>query len=85
MTPRRRSSDAADASPLVPADYLIKPGDEILLTLWGSVDADLRLVVDRSGRISIPRVGPMLVAGVAMPTCRPSSASAWPRCSATSS
>jgi protein involved in polysaccharide export with SLBB domain len=55
---------AADVSPLVPADYLIKAGDEILITLWGSIDADLRLLVDRSGRISIPRVGPVLVAGV---------------------
>ncbi|RZT95255.1 SLBB domain-containing protein [Rivibacter subsaxonicus] len=55
---------AADFSPLVPADYLIKPGDEVLLTIWGSVDADLRLVVDRSGRINIPRVGPVQVAGV---------------------
>ncbi len=50
--------------PLVPVDYLIKPGDELMLTLWGSVDADLRLLVDRSGRVSIPRVGTVLVAGV---------------------
>ncbi len=57
-------ADSADTLPLVPADYLIKPGDEIQLTLWGSVDADLRLLVDRSGRVSIPRVGPVLVSGV---------------------
>ncbi len=57
-------ADLADNQPLVPADYIVKPGDEILVTVWGSVDADLRLVVDRSGRISIPRVGPVLVAGV---------------------
>jgi protein involved in polysaccharide export with SLBB domain len=63
MTPAAGEA-AADTSPLVPADYLIKPGDELLVTLWGSVDADLRQVVDRSGRISIPRVGPVLVAGV---------------------
>ena len=61
MTP---ADDAAETLPLVPPDYLVKPGDEILLTLWGSVDADLRLQVDRSGRISIPRVGPVLVSGV---------------------
>ncbi len=56
--------DAAEFAPLVPADYTIKSGDEILVMLWGSVDADLRLVVDRSGRITIPRVGPVLVGGV---------------------
>ena len=61
MTP---TDDAAETLPLVPPDYLIKPGDEIVLTLWGSVDADLRLQVDRSGRVNIPRVGPVLVAGV---------------------
>ncbi len=63
MTPTD-SVETADSLPLVPADYLIKPGDEIVLTIWGSVEADLRLLVDRSGRISIPRVGPVLVAGV---------------------
>jgi protein involved in polysaccharide export with SLBB domain len=57
-------ADAADFSPLVPADYLIQPGDELSLLMWGSVDADLRLIVDRSGRINIPRVGSVMVAGV---------------------
>lgn len=53
-----------ELSPLAPADYIIGPGDEVLVTLWGSVDADLRLVVDRGGRITIPRVGTVQVAGV---------------------
>jgi protein involved in polysaccharide export with SLBB domain len=54
----------AELSPLAPADYIIGPGDEVLVTLWGSVDADLRLVVDRGGRITLPRVGTVQVAGV---------------------
>lgn len=62
MTPL--PADTAEVAPLVPPDYLIKPGDELLLTFWGSVDADLRLLVDRGGRVTIPRVGPVLVAGV---------------------
>jgi len=57
-------SRGAELSPLVPADYVVAPGDEVLLTLWGSVDADLRLVVDRGGRINIPRVGPVQVSGI---------------------
>lgn len=56
--------DAQDFNPLVPPEYLLQPGDEVQITLWGSVDADLRLVVDRSGRISVPRVGTIMVAGV---------------------
>jgi protein involved in polysaccharide export with SLBB domain len=51
-------------SPLVPAEYVVAPGDEVLLTVWGSVDADLRLIVDRGGRISIPRVGAVQVSGL---------------------
>lgn len=54
----------SDPSPIVPPDYSIQPGDELVVTIWGAVDADLRLMVDRSGRISIPRVGPVMVSGV---------------------
>lgn len=56
--------EAQDAAPLVPSDYQLVPGDELLLSAWGSLDADLRLTLDRSGRISIPRVGPVMLAGV---------------------
>jgi len=50
----------------IPADYRLNPGDEVVLGLSGSVDAnDLRLVVDTQGRIFIPRVGSVSVAGVA--------------------
>lgn len=53
----------ADHSALVPADYIVAAGDELMVTLWGSVDADVRATVDRSGRISLPRVGSIMVAG----------------------
>lgn len=53
-----------DYAPQVPPDYLVSPGDELVLALWGSVDANLRLVVDRAGRVTIPRVGAVLVSGV---------------------
>jgi len=56
--------EGPDYNPLVPADYVIQAGDELLVTIWGSADADLRPIVDRSGRISIPRVGAIMVAGV---------------------
>ncbi len=52
-----------DFSPVVPPDYVLQSGDEVALQFWGSVDADLRLLVDRTGRISIPRVGAVMVAG----------------------
>ncbi len=59
----QRQPHVPDYAPRVPEDYVLSSGDEVLLLLWGSVDADLRLLVDRSGRISIPRVGPVVVAG----------------------
>lgn len=64
MTGEPSETRIAELSPAVPADYLVSPGDEVLLTLWGAVDADLRLVVDRGGRITVPRVGAIPVAGV---------------------
>lgn len=53
-----------ELSPPVPSDYALSAGDEVLLSFWGSVDAELRLVVDRSGRLNIPRVGVVPVAGL---------------------
>lgn len=49
----------------VPLDYRINPGDELLLGLTGSVQAsNLRLKVDSEGRVFVPRVGAINVAGV---------------------
>ncbi|MBI1944987.1 MAG: SLBB domain-containing protein [Deltaproteobacteria bacterium] len=47
-----------------PTDYTIGPGDEILLSATGVVDLNLRLPVDRGGRITLPKVGAVSVAGV---------------------
>ncbi|MEO7240074.1 MAG: SLBB domain-containing protein [Sphingomicrobium sp.] len=49
----------------VPPDYRLNPGDELLIGLTGSVEAtNLRLTIDPEGRIFLPRVGPVNVAGV---------------------
>lgn len=53
-----------EANRQVPPDYVVGVGDEVQVTAWGSIDADLRLTVDRAGRIVIPRVGPIVVVGV---------------------
>lgn len=62
--PMAPGGTGAEGPRQAPADYLIGIGDEVQVTLWGSVDADLRMTVDRSGRITIPRIGPVLVVGV---------------------
>ncbi len=48
----------------VPADYVIGPGDELILRSWGKVDLDARVSVDRNGQIFLPVVGAINVAGV---------------------
>ncbi|MGE4243490.1 polysaccharide biosynthesis/export family protein [Ramlibacter sp.] len=55
----------------VPADYVLGPGDEIDLKIWGAVDADLRLGVDRNGQVAIPRVGTLNVAGLRVSQLEP--------------
>ena len=62
--PASESEADTDPLPQAPGDYIVKPGDEVVLTVWGSADANLRLTVDRAGRISIPRAGAVQVAGV---------------------
>ena len=56
-----------DAEPQVPENYRLGPGDEIMVSIWGGVDADLRLRVDRAGRVNIPRFGIAGVAGLTLP------------------
>lgn len=48
----------------VPADYVVGPGDELQIKIWGQVEANLRVIVDRSGQIYIPQVGNVSVAGL---------------------
>ena len=48
----------------VPADYVIGPGDQLLIRGWGQISIQERVVVDRNGQIFIPRVGTFTVAGV---------------------
>ncbi len=48
----------------VTTDYVIGPGDEIILRGWGQLDLDIQAVVDRNGMIFIPKVGNVRVAGL---------------------
>ncbi|WP_347558812.1 SLBB domain-containing protein [Robbsia sp. KACC 23696] len=57
-----RAFGAIDNIP-APSNYIIGPGDEIHLQVWGGVDADLVLVVDRNGQINIPKIGTITVTG----------------------
>ena len=47
----------------VSSSYPIGPGDEILITLWGRVNEEHRLIVDRNGMVNLPHFGPEAVTG----------------------
>lgn len=59
----RRLPSTADNVP-VSGDYLVGPGDEVMIRAWGSIDVDYRSKVDRNGQINLPKVGSFNVAGV---------------------
>lgn len=44
--------------------YRIGPGDEIQIKVWGKIQGDYTLKVDREGKIHLPTVGDIPVAGV---------------------
>jgi polysaccharide export outer membrane protein len=48
----------------VPAEYVIGPGDEVVIRAWGQIDIDYSATVDRGGNIYVPKVGTVRVAGV---------------------
>jgi protein involved in polysaccharide export with SLBB domain len=52
-----------DVVPVGP-DYLLGPGDEIRLTLWGKVNAEHPTVIDREGKIALPQIGILHLAGL---------------------
>lgn len=48
----------------VTQDYLIGPGDEIIINAWGGVDINIHAMVNRNGTIELPKVGTVNVSGV---------------------
>ena len=55
---------AANQNIPVTADYVLGPGDEVLVRAWGQVDIDFHATVDRNGILAIPKVGSINVGGV---------------------
>jgi len=48
----------------VPADYVVGPGDELLIRAWGQVEFNAKITVDRNGQVYVPRVGAVNVSGI---------------------
>lgn len=57
-------SYAPDASQPTPGDYVLGPGDEIHMQVWGAVEFTGVFNIDRNGQIALPKVGTINLAGV---------------------
>src|SRR3984885_5987702 len=44
--------------------YIIGPGDQLLIRIWGQVNFNAQVTVDRSGSVYLPQVGEIHVAGL---------------------
>lgn len=59
---RRPVATAADIP--VPAEYVVGPGDTVLVQLFGKENIEHELVVTRDGTLPFPGIGPIPVAGM---------------------
>jgi len=48
-------------------DYILGPGDDILINISGTMEGGVVLTVDRNGEITLPSAGPVRVWGLAFP------------------
>lgn len=48
----------------VTSDYIVGPGDQLLIRVWGQVNLNAHTTVDRAGDIYVPQVGNVEVAGL---------------------
>ena len=55
---------AADAAAPAPGEYVLGPGDEVRIQIWGAVDYAGNHTLDRNGQISLPKVGVINLNGV---------------------
>lgn len=55
-----------DATQPAPGDYVLGPGDEINLQVWGAVEFTGAFTINRNGQIALPKVGTITLAGVSV-------------------
>lgn len=44
-------------------DYMLGPGDNLVVSLWGQVEKEWVLTIDREGKVTIPKVGAIIAWG----------------------
>ncbi|NQX76895.1 SLBB domain-containing protein [Gilvibacter sp.] len=49
-----------------PESYVLGPGDELVISVWGAAESNYLVEVDREGALRIPNIGPIYVSGMAI-------------------
>lgn len=62
----RAGTYTPDSTQPAPDDYVLGPGDEVHLQVWGAVEFTGVFTIDRNGQIALPKVGTVTLAGVTM-------------------
>ncbi len=55
---------AADSAAPAPSEYVLGPGDEVRIQIWGTVDFAGNQTLDRNGQINLPKIGAITLGGV---------------------
>lgn len=48
----------------VGSDYVLGPGDELRVSLWGKMNAEYAAAIDRDGKVTIPQMGVLQLSGM---------------------
>jgi polysaccharide export outer membrane protein len=54
----------------VPVDYIVGPGDTLVIQLYGNEPTTYELTVERDGRVNFPKIGPVMVSGMTFDQAR---------------
>jgi protein involved in polysaccharide export with SLBB domain len=66
---RRADFDATALMPVGP-DYLLGPGDELRVNIWGKVNTNIAVTIDRDGKVNLGEFGTLHLAGLTFADAR---------------
>jgi protein involved in polysaccharide export with SLBB domain len=66
---RRSGFEAAQLMPVGP-DYLLGPGDELRVNIWGKVNSNAAVTIDRDGQVNLGEFGTLHLAGLTFAEAR---------------
>ncbi len=57
-------SNILDMNIPVSDDYLLGPGDNLIIRVWGKIDQEIDVTIDNNGKIYLPKIGNIMLAGI---------------------